>query len=98
LSITEYNIEKIKPPLLKILKKHDVKRASLFGSFVRGETKEDSDLDLLIEFSGTKSLLDLARLKLEIEETFQFPVDVLTFNSVHPLLKEHIINEQVAIL
>ncbi len=93
-----YDIEKIKPLLLEILKKHDVTRASLFGSIVRGEINEDSDLDLIVEFSGTKSLLDLARLKLDIEETFQFPVDILTYDSINPLLKEKILNEQVTIL
>jgi predicted nucleotidyltransferase len=44
---------------LDILRKHDVKRASLFGSVVRGEATEDSDIDLLVEFEGRKSLLDL---------------------------------------
>lgn len=98
MSIKNYNIEEIKPLLLEILKKHDVKRASLFGSIVRGEINEDSDLDLIIEFSGTKSLLDLARLKLDIEEKFKFPVDILTYNSIHPLLREKILSEQVSIL
>jgi predicted nucleotidyltransferase len=43
-----------------------VKKAAFFGSIVRGESTENSDIDLVIEFEGKKSLLDLAGLKLEL--------------------------------
>ncbi len=83
---------------IETLRKHDVKRASLFGSVVRGEATEDSDIDLLVEFEGRKSLLDLVGLKLDLEDTFHREFDVLTYDSLHPLLKERILKEQVAIL
>jgi len=91
-------IEKYKKKILEILKKHDVKRASLFGSIVRDEMTKDSDIDILIEFEGSKSLLDLVRLKLNLEEVLKFKVDVVTYNSLHPLLKEQILAEEVEIL
>lgn len=59
---------------------------------------EESDIDILIEFNGTKSLLDLARLKIELEDVLKCKVDVLTYNSLHPLLKKQILAEQVEIL
>jgi predicted nucleotidyltransferase len=49
------------------LKRFGVKRASLFGSLARGEDREDSDIDILVEFEAGKSLLDLAGLKIELE-------------------------------
>ena len=91
-------IEKYKERILTILKKHEVKRASLFGSIVREEMTEQRDIDILIEFDGEKSLLDLAALKRELEETLQCKVDVLTYNSLHPLLRSIILSEQVKIL
>jgi len=91
-------IEKYKDLMLEILKKHDVKRASLFGSIVREKMTDESDIDILIEFKGEKSLLDLAGLKIALEEALKCKVDVLTYNSIHPLLKEQILNEQVKIL
>lgn len=91
-------IPEISSKILDILRKHDVKRASLFGSVVRGEDTEDSDIDLLVEFEGRKSLLDLVGLKLDLEDTFHRELDVLTYDSLHPLLKERILKEQVAIL
>ena len=88
----------IKHRILNVLKQNDVRRASLFGSVVRGELTEDSDIDILVEFKGKKSLLDLVGLKLELEETLKRKVDVLTYKSLHPLLKDRILREQEVIL
>ena len=96
--MTISQIEKYKDLILEILKKHDVKRASLFGSIVREEMTDESDIDILIEFKGKKSLLDLGGLKVALEETLKCKVDVLTYDSIHPLLKDQILAEQVGIL
>lgn len=91
-------INKFKEIILDVLKRHDVKRASLFGSIVRGEMTPDSDIDILVEFQGRKSLLNLGGLKVELEEKLKCRVDILTYNSLHPLLKEQILAEKVEIL
>ncbi len=92
------NLESIKKILIKVLMEHEVKKAALFGSIVRGETTKDSDIDLLIEFEGRKSLFDLAGLKLELQEILRRKVDVVTYKSLHPLLKERILSEEEVIL
>ncbi|GAJ17825.1 unnamed protein product, partial [marine sediment metagenome] len=56
---------------------------------------ESSDIDILVEFGEGKSLLDLIRLEMKIEEVLNKKVDVITFNSIHPYLKESILSEQV---
>jgi len=91
-------LEELRDRIIPILQRNDVKRAAVFGSFVRGEQKEDSDIDILVEFKGEKSLLDLAGLKIELEEALNRKVDVLTYNSLHPLLKDRILREQKVIL
>ncbi|MBW6518615.1 MAG: nucleotidyltransferase family protein [ANME-2 cluster archaeon] len=91
-------IIEIRGKILNALKQNDVKRASLFGSVVRGELTDESDIDILIEFKERKSLLDLVGLKLELEEMLKRKVDVLTYNSLHPLLKDRILREQEVIL
>jgi hypothetical protein len=65
----------------------------LFGSVVRDEAKETSDLDLFIDYDASKkfSLLDLVGLKQFLEEELRLDVDVTTRNSLHPRLKNHII-------
>ena len=52
--------------LLKLLKDNDVSVLSLFGSAARNEDNDQSDADLLIKFSKTKSLLAFIRLEREI--------------------------------
>lgn len=91
-------IPEIKNKILPALKKYGIKKASLFGSIVRDEQTEQSDIDLLVELPETASLLELASLKLDLEEILQRKVDVLTFDSLHPLLKDKILHEQEAVL
>ncbi|MEA1957402.1 MAG: nucleotidyltransferase family protein [Euryarchaeota archaeon] len=89
--------ERIKEKILPILKKYGVKKAALFGSFARGEQKPDSDIDILVKFKDreNKTLLDLVGLELELVDVLNRKVDVLTYNSIHPLLKDYILKEQV---
>ncbi|HDY74495.1 MAG TPA: hypothetical protein ENH51_05240 [Euryarchaeota archaeon] len=91
-------INEIKSRIEGTLQKQGVKKAALFGSVVRGELTEESDLDVLVEFKGRKSLLDLAGLKIDLEDVMKKRVDVLTYNSLHPLLRDRILREQVPIL
>jgi hypothetical protein len=91
-------IRDIKKKIVPILKKHGVKRASLFGSVVREDQTKGSDIDILVEMPETASLLELANLKLDLEDILKRKVDVLTFESLHPLLKERILHDQQAVL
>jgi len=91
-------IQPVREMIIDILRRNGVKRASFFGSIVRGEMTEDSDVDLLVEFEGKKSLLDLAHLKNELEDSINRRVDLLTYKSLHPRLKDRILAEQVPIL
>jgi hypothetical protein len=93
---SKMSIEEIKKKILPALKKYGVEKAAFFGSFARGEQREGSDLDILVEFKDreSKTLLDLVGLELELEEVLNHKVDVLTYNSIHPLLRTHILKEQ----
>ncbi|MFQ5427700.1 MAG: nucleotidyltransferase family protein [Thermodesulfobacteriota bacterium] len=91
-------VEKIKKTLSVIFEKNGVKRAALFGSIVRGDATENSDIDLLVEFHGRKSLFDLSGLKLDVEEALGRHADVLTYDSLHPLLRDRVLKEKVSIL
>lgn len=95
---TNMTILEIKNKIMPILKKYGVKKASLFGSVVREQQTENSDIDLLVELPETASLFELANLKLDLEEILKKKVDVLTFDSLHPLLKDKILQEQEAVL
>ena len=81
--------------IIPILKKNHVRKAGLFGSYARGEPKKKSDLDIVVDMKG--SLLDLVGLKIELEQTLNKKVDILTYKSIHPLLRKRILGEEVCI-
>ncbi len=91
-------IEDIKRKILPILQRYGVKRVGLFGSCIRGELREDSDIDILVEIEKDISLLDFVGIKLEIEEVLGKEIDLVEYSTIKPLLKEKILNEQVVIL
>ncbi|PIQ95430.1 MAG: hypothetical protein COV67_14905 [Nitrospinae bacterium CG11_big_fil_rev_8_21_14_0_20_56_8] len=91
-------IEDIKQKILPVLKIHHVKRAGLFGSVARGDSSQDSDVDILVEIEDNLSLLDVVGIKLELEETLGRRVDLVEYNAIKPLLRERILGEEVAIL
>jgi len=92
------NIDEIKVKIVPILQKYGVKRASIFGSAVRDEMREDSDIDILVEIEKDISLLDFVALKLELEDILGRKVDLVEFDTIKPKLKDRILREQVVII
>jgi len=73
------------------IKKYGVKRIGLFGSYLKGEQKEDSDIDILVEFEkGKKTFDNYMELKFFLEELFRRRVDLVIAESVKPELKKYI--------
>jgi hypothetical protein len=93
-----HQIEEIREKILPVLKKYWVRRASIFGSVVRGEATENSDIDILVEIRSNISLLDFVGLKLELEEVLGRKVDLGEYDTIKPIIKDRILREQVAIL
>lgn len=94
----EEQIEKIKKKIVPVLKQAGVTRSSLFGSYVRGEQRKDSDIDLLVDFPKGISLFDVAEIKLKLEDMLGKKVDIVGFNKIKSRLKPYILSEQIQIL
>lgn len=91
------DIRRLQKKIIPILKKNNVVKAGLFGSFARGEAKKKSDIDILIQ--PPKGIgFGFAGIELELEKKLKKKVDLLTYNSIHPLLKSRILKEEVKIL
>lgn len=75
------------------LKKEGVKKIEIFGSYARGEERVDSDVDIIVEFSERKSLLEIVRIERELSETLGIKVDLLTEKSISPYLIDRIKKE-----
>lgn len=91
-------VAEIQEKVSHVLRRYGVVRAFLFGSVVRGKETPESDVDFLVEFEERRTLLDLSGLKFELQEVLGREVDVVTPGSVHPRLKDRILEEQVEIL
>lgn len=79
--------------LIEICRQNDVAQLGLFGSMARGEATEQSDIDLLIEFSARKSLLDLVMLEHKLTDALGRKVDLVTEAALSPYLRERILRE-----
>jgi len=64
---------------------------------VRGELTDKSDIDILVEFSERKSLLDLVRIERELSVALSIKVDLLTEKSISPYLIDRIKSEMEVI-
>lgn len=71
-----------------------VRRLGLFGSGARGETKEISDLDFLVEFEN-KTFDNYMDLKSYLEELFHCKVDLVLPNTLKPRLRSRILEETI---
>ena len=80
-----------------VFKDHHVKALYLFGSFVRGEDKHGSDVDILVEFQpeARVGLFGLARLQRRLSEILGRPVDLTAPDALYKALKDRIIKEAV---
>ena len=74
------------------IKAYGVRRLGLFGSFVRGEQKETSDLDFVVEFEK-KSFDSYMDLKQYLEDLFGCRVDLVISDAVKPRLRRMILEE-----
>ena len=79
-----YTLDEIKKRILPVIEKYDIPAMYLFGSYARGEATEESDLDFLVDTTGTNltSLLSLGALYCDLEEVFQKSIDLITVRSV----------------
>jgi len=83
--------------LIEVCRQNDVVKVSIFGSMARGEATEQSDIDLLVEFSRRKSLLALVALERKLSLTLGHQVDLLTEAAISPYLRDLILHDQQVI-
>lgn len=73
--------------------KHGVKQMGLFGSYSRDEQKESSDIDVIVEFNDADLSFDnYMELKINLEDLFQKPIDLVILNDIKPSLKSNILS------
>lgn len=79
-----YTVHELRDIVTPIAVKYGLKGVSLFGSYAKGTATEDSDVDLIIDTTGTsiRSLLQVAGIHEELERTLRKNVDLLTVGAL----------------
>jgi len=72
----------------KIQGTYKVKKLGIFGSYVRGEQREDSDVDILVTFEEPVSLLKLVNFENYLQDLTGIKVDVIPERSIRPELRK----------
>lgn len=72
-----YTLEEIREKATPIARKYGVKRLGIFGSYARGEAKDDSDLDFLIDEGKMRGLIQYFGFVYDLEDAFGCHVDVV---------------------
>lgn len=76
---------------------HRVKNVRVFGSVLHGEDTEDSDLDLLVDPTAETTLMDIAKIELELAKLLNVSIDVLTPKALPSKFRRQVIEEAQAL-
>ena len=81
--------------ILRVAASHGAHHVRVFGSVVRGEAGEDSDVDFLVRLDRNRSLIDHVALMQDLEDLFGCRVDVVTERALHRLVRDLVLAEAV---
>lgn len=76
-----------------VVERYGVRSLGVFGSYVRGEARPDSDLDVLVEYSTPPTLFEYVRLQNELSERLGVRGDLVMKSALKPMLGERILEE-----
>jgi hypothetical protein len=91
------NREDVFKKLASLLRDRGAVKVAVFGSYVKGKEKPDSDIDVIVKFAERKSLLELVRIEREVTEALGIKVDLLTEKSISPYMIDSIKREMKVI-
>lgn len=72
------NKSEIHNTIVHFFRKYDPERVSVFGSYARNEFNRDSDIDILVKFKKTRSLLQLVEMEIQLSDELGIKVDLIT--------------------
>lgn len=91
--MTKKILSELKKNTAAIFNKYGIKRAGVFGSFARGETKEPSDIDFYVVYGPETTLFDIGGLSYELEKKLKTRVDLADGQCLKKELKPHILRD-----
>ena len=87
------SIEGHRSEIEKVCKDNNISFLGLFGSYARHENTEESDIDLLIDFYETKSLLEIAHIQNILSDILQKRVDLVLRKALRPRIRPYVMQD-----
>jgi uncharacterized protein len=90
-------VEELRQDMPELERRYKVKTLGIFGSYIRGEQHQGSDLDLLVEFIDPPSLLRFLEMEYYLSDLLGVKVDLVMKDALKPVIGKRILNEVVAV-
>ena len=74
---------------------YQITEMGIFGSYARGEQTQDSDVDVLIDYSEAPTLFELVNLRDFLRDLIGLPVDIVTKNGLRPKIRDRVLSEVI---
>ena len=97
-NLSHPTIDQVKRTARPILERFGATRAGIFGSLARGELKQRSDIDILVEIPEPIGLIAFVGLRQELAKALGRNVDVVEYETIKPRIKEQVLAEEIPIL
>ena len=94
---TTESLREHRAEILALAARHGASNVRVFGSVARGEAREDSDVDLLVDMEQGRSLMARARLIVDLQDLLHCKVDVVPDKNLHPRICDMVRREASAI-
>ncbi len=92
---TQTMIRELKKGLPVLRNKYGIRKIGIFGSYLRGEQKRKSDVDILVDFERTVSFFEFLALEGELSRLTGKKVDLVMKTALKPGIGKHILSEVV---
>ncbi len=91
--VTRETLRLRKAEILKLAERHGARNIRVFGSVARGENREDSDIDLLVDLEEGRNLFDLGGFLMDLRDLLGPRVDLVAARSLHRYIRERVLAE-----
>ena len=81
--------------ILSFAQKYGARNVRIFGSVARGDAREDSDIDVLVDLESGRSLLDLGGFLMDLQNLLGCRVDVVTAKGLRDRIRSRVLKEAV---
>ena len=88
-------IQRHRQEILLLAQKYGARNVRIFGSVARGDAREDSDIDVLVDLESGRSLLDLGGFLMDLQHLLGCRVDVVTTKGLRERIRSRVLKESV---